>query len=113
MSSDLFGEGADAATSPSLPDWFRGGKTVPRAHVRNVLLGLHPFGGPLTDVPGALCGNCARLELRGGASKDYWKCSMNRRTKGLGTDVRVGWRGCSSWSVAPPGEKIPRVRPAP
>lgn len=102
--------------APVFPAWFRVGKNTPRCHREAVASGQHPLGLPLSDVPGALCGNCGAWCELGGAGRDYPKCLRMIRegtvTHGPATDLRARWRGCALWSEAPPGMKVPRRRPS-
>lgn len=101
--------------SIAYPAWFTPGKTTPAAHKRAVAQGLHPLGVGLTEVPGALCGNCEWWMWAGGTATAYAKCRLmyreNHTTHGPGTDIRAKWRGCGLWRVAPPEARVPRRRP--
>lgn len=93
---------ADAAPTihPPVDAWFRPGSTTPATHAARVLRGLHPFGRPLSQWPGAKCGNCRHAVLDQEQSKSFWKCATDVRawTAGPGTDLRLGWRGCERWA---------------
>lgn len=89
--ADLVSGGVD------LPEWFTAGKTTPKAHVRNVRLGRHPFGDKLTDIDGATCGNCRFQRVFDYHGQTYHKCTLNHNTHGPATDLRVKWRGCDKW----------------
>jgi hypothetical protein len=62
--------------------------------------GYHPSGVRLREPPGETCGTCAffRVKKYGGT---YFKCSLQKDTKGPGTDIRKSWPACAQWKVAP------------
>ena len=109
-------EGLFGPPDPPALRWFRAGKNTPRAQRRNAARGLHPLGILLSDVPGALCGNCAHWLVEYHKGRGYPKCGLmveaGTSNRGRGTDIRARWRGCALWGVAPPGASVPRKRPA-
>lgn len=83
-------------TGDATPPWFKAGSTTPKFHIRNVRLGLHPFGDRLTTEENATCGNC-RFHTVHTWGDTYHKCSLMAGTHGPGTDLRVKWHGCEKW----------------
>jgi len=85
------------------PAWFR--RRSRPEQVKNVLLGLHPFGRALLGVGGWRCGHCAYLVGTTNSSRKYWKCRMSEMSHTARTDVDRGWLACDLFVDLETGER--------
>lgn len=68
--------------------------------------GYHPSGVRLREPPGETCGSCCFLRAKryGGT---YFKCALQKDTKGPATDIRKSWPACAQWRSPMSPDAIP------
>ena len=88
-----------AMRSSETASWGRG---LSKKQKRVASMGRHPGSGEAVHPnPAVKCKGCAFLE-RFKRSKVWYKCSLQPYdTRGKATDIRVGWRACTSRAARP------------